>query len=60
MKLNKEICQDYLKVLKTANEQWFYGYDYETEDYLQLVEAVEFFQHIRTEQREKLIKEGKL
>lgn len=60
MKLNKDICQEHLDVLKLANEQWFYGYNYETSDYLKLVEAMMFFEGIKQAQREKLIKEGKL
>jgi hypothetical protein len=60
MKLNKEICEDYLDVLREANEQWFYDYNYEAVDYLKLVEAVGFFEHIKEKQRKKLIKEGKL
>jgi hypothetical protein len=60
MKLNEEICQEYLGVLKEANEQWFNGWNVETADYLKLVEAVQFFEHIKVEQRKKLIKEGKL
>lgn len=60
VRLNKEICQDHLEVLETANEQWFYGYHYSTEDYLKLVEAVKFFEDIKVQQRKKLIKEGLL
>ncbi len=60
MKLNKEICQDQLDVLKQANEQWFNGYHFETSDYLKLVEAVAFFEHIKVKQRNKLIAEGEL
>ena len=60
MKLNKEICQEYLGVLRVANEQWFNGYNIETDDYLKLVAAVKFFEDIKVQQREKLIKEGKL
>jgi hypothetical protein len=60
MKLNEDICRRHLAVLKVANEQWFYGYDYETEDYLRLVQAVKFFEDIKVTQRKKLIKEGKL
>ena len=60
MKLNKEICQEHLDVLKAANEQHFYGYHYSTEDYLKLVEAVKFFEEIKVSQRKKLVKEGLL
>jgi hypothetical protein len=60
VKLNKEVCHEHLETLETANEQWFYGYHYSTEDYLKLVEAVKFFEDIKVQQRKKLIKEGLL
>lgn len=57
-KLNREICQEHLDSLKEANEQWFYGYHFSVEDYLRLIKSMEFFEHIKTEQRAKLIAEG--
>jgi hypothetical protein len=60
IRLNKDICEEYLNVLKVANEQWFYNYAYSTEDYLKLVKAVKYFEDIKTAQRKKLIKEGAL
>lgn len=57
---NKEICEDYLNDLRVANEQWFYGYEFSREDYIKMVSALQFFENIRAQQREKLIKEGKL
>ena len=58
IKLNKEICQEKLDVLKVANEQWFNGWHYSTEDYLKLVDAVKFFEDIKVQQRTKRIMEG--
>lgn len=60
VRLNKDVCQEHLDVLQTANEQWFNGWHYETEDYLKLVKAVKFFEDIKVQQRKKLIKEGLL
>lgn len=60
IKLNEEICKEHLAVLKVANEQWFNGYNCEIGDYLRLAKAVKFFENIKVQQREKLIKEGKL
>lgn len=60
IKVNKEICEEYLETLRVASEQWFYGYHYSTEDYIKLTEAVKYFEDIKVQQREKLIKEGLL
>jgi len=60
IKLNKEICQEKLDVLKISNEQWFNGYHFSANDYLKLVDAVKFFEDIKVQQRKKLIKEGLL
>ena len=60
MKLNKDIAEEHLKVLREANQQWFYGYDYEVVDSLKLVQAMRFFEHIEETLWQKLIKEGKV
>ncbi len=60
IKLNSEITEEHLETLREASQQWFYGYAYESSDYLKLMEAMQFFEHIKQEQRNKLIKEGKL
>ena len=60
IKLNKEVCEEYLDNLRVANEQWFYGYHFSREDYIKLVEAVKYFEKVKLQQREKLIKEGLL
>lgn len=58
MKTNKEQCEEYLEVLRVANEQWFYGYHYSVEDHTKLVEALNFFDSVKKQQRKKLIQEG--
>lgn len=60
VKLNKDVCEEHLDKLRAANEQWFYGYNFEVPDYLELVDAVKFFENVKVQQRKKLIKEGKL
>lgn len=60
IKLNKEICQEYLEVLRVANEQWFNGYEWSIEDHAKFVNALSFFEDIKKQQRNKLIKEGRL
>lgn len=60
IRLNAEVCQEHLDVLKMSNEQWFYGYEFSVEDYLKLTEAVKYFEDIKVQQRNKLIKEGRL
>lgn len=58
IKLNAEICEEKLEALRVANEQWFYGYHFSIDEYLKLVEAVKYFENIKKQQRQKLIKEG--
>jgi len=60
IKLNVEVCDDHLEALRVANRQWFYGLHFGREDYVKLVEAVKYFEDIKVQQREKLIKEGLL
>ncbi len=58
MKLNKEVCQEYLDILKQANEQWFYGYHWSLADQIKLDEALSFFEHVRREQLKKVVEES--
>ncbi len=57
MKLNKDICQEYLDILRQADEQWFYGYHWSLADQLKLDEALEFFESIRRTQLRKIVEE---
>jgi hypothetical protein len=60
IKLNKEMCQENLEVLRIANEQWFNGWEWSITDHAKFVEALEFFEEIKIQQRNKLIKQGRL
>lgn len=60
MKINEEICKEHTDVLEAANDQCFYGYNFEVSDYIKLVEAMRYFENIKVTLRKKLIKEGKL
>lgn len=59
-KLHEEICREHTRTLEIASDQWFYGYHFSPNDYLKLVEAMKYFEEIRVQLREKLIKEGEL
>lgn len=58
VKLHEEICKDHTDALEVASDQWFYGYHFSLEDYVRLVEAVKYFEDIKVQLRNKLIKEG--
>lgn len=60
IKLHEYTCVEYLEILRTANQQWYGGYNYEASDYLQLKEAMRYFEAIQKALGIKLIKEGKL
>lgn len=60
IKLNKEICQEHLGVLQAGNEQWFNGWEWSINDHAKFVDAIAYFEEIKKQQREKLIKEGRL
>lgn len=57
MKLNKEIAQDYAKVLLQANTQWFYGYHFSEEDLKELKEAMDYFSKVTIELEVRVQKE---
>jgi len=54
MKLNKNICNEHLKALQTANEQWFYGHHVSELDMQHLESALTYFEYIRDELKKKL------
>lgn len=60
IKPNEEICKEHLKNLRVANEQLFYGYHFSRRDYDKLMEAISFFEEVKVNLRERLIKEGLL
>lgn len=49
IELNKDIAQRYAKVLVRANEHWFYGYHWAENDQVELIEALDFFDHIKNQ-----------
>lgn len=58
IKLNADICKAHLEALKTANEQWFYGYHFSKEDVQRLEASLTYFEYIKEELQKKLDKEA--
>lgn len=48
IRLNREIADEHLKVLKFASEAWFYGYNWNEAEQIKLDSAMHYFNNVHT------------